>query len=201
MSGETCLVPNPCTLFDSPPGCTLGWCFDRNLPVTYNALYSSGYVVATAAPKLVADIPTMIENDLTSWLFRIALIQTIPYVATFIVLFIALMVTKVILFEVGIMLILLILFLTTICILWMLQDSSNVVYTLEDNIISKINENWANNPQLPRQLYDALFNPNSIACYTCPFGATEENVDQDLLESYRQFGINTPHNDLNQSAV
>ena len=192
MSGATCFVPDPCTLLNTPPfACSFKWCVERNRPITYNALYSTGYVVATAVPKMVDGIPTMIQNDLESWLFRIALIQTVPYVATFIVLFIVLMVTKVILFEVGIMLILLIILLTIICILWMLQDSSNVISTLETNISSKLNENWNNNPQFSTELSDALFNPDSIACY-CKLGQSEEQqaIDQDLLESYRAYGSN-----------
>lgn len=192
---ETCFIPSPCTLLDNPAGCEFAWCFERDCPATYNALYSTGYLLATTAPKLVDGIPTMIQEDLKSWLFRIALIQTIPYLATFIVLFIVLMVTNVILIEVGILLILLIIILTMLAVLWMIQYSSNVVYTVETNIRSKINENWKNNPQLPGQLLLTLFEPDTVACYTCGCsgcrcGFTEDDpqIEQHLLEYYRQLG-------------
>lgn len=203
MSGETCFIPSPCTLLDNPVDCQFAWCAERNCPVTYNALYSTGYLLATTAPKLTDGIPTMIQEDLKSWLFRIALIQTIPYLATFIVLFIALMASGVILVEVGIFLILLIIILTMLAVLWMIQDSSDVVYTLETNIRSKINENWKNNPDFARKLIYTLFEPDTVACYECSCTGchcialgnncicepTETaQVEADLREYYRQLG-------------
>lgn len=189
MSYEPVCIPSPCVLFeDSLPGCEFEWCAIRNKPITVNSLYSLFFVVSNAIPVILHDVPDIIQTSISDLLFRLAIIQTIPYVTTFVILFIVLIITHVIAIEVGILLILLVFLLAIICVFWMVEDSSNTIYTLDDQTRALISNNLkSNQTAIIRNIGETLITPDQIACTPC----SSNDIlleDEILLEEYVKIG-------------
>jgi ABC-type transport system involved in cytochrome bd biosynthesis fused ATPase/permease subunit len=152
-------------------------------------LYTIGYITQQYVPFWIDGIGTILQDDLSSWLIRQVIISTVPYVVTFIALFIALMMLGVISVSVGIVLIISLLILTFICVTWILEDASDSVYQVETQVRNKISQNWeTNKSQFFRYLTDAVINPDGLSCPNgCPI-AQETIEDKELFEKYRQYG-------------
>ncbi len=190
MSTGLFCVPTPCSLAGNPPGCLYTWCnFLRNRPVSNNSLYNIGYITQQYIPIWVNGIGSILQDDLSSWLTRQVIINTVPYVVTFIALFITLMILDVISVAVGIVLIISLLIITIVCVTWILEDASDSVYQVVNQVENKIIENWeTNKSRFFRYLTEAIINPDGLSCPNgCP--VTEEIIkDEELFEKYRQYG-------------
>lgn len=172
MGDEPFCVPSPCSLIGLT-GLELGecqlsdWCGARKeQPMTLNNIYSAGFVLVDNVPVVFAGTPEIIQNEVSSWYFRTLIIQTIPYVAVFIILFITLMITGVISVWVGLLLIVSLIVLVIVTIFWIRQELSNTVSTISTQLNDQINANWAvHGTAIGEQLNTALsVNVETLAC-------------------------------------
>lgn len=165
MSTGSFCVPTPCEITGNPPGCLFVWCFERNNTVNYNSLYTIGYITRQYVPIFIDGVSTLVQDDLSSWITREVIISTVPYVLTFITLFITLMIVNVISIPIGIVLIISIIALTAASVTWILEDTDDVITSLNNKIRGKLTQNFdENKTEFFELLVEAVVNPDSIAC-------------------------------------
>lgn len=175
MSTGSICVPNPCALAGLTGTelgiCEASWCGlgpffgEKCQCVSANSLWSLGFIILTGIPTLTNDIPTIVENNVGSWLFRMAVIITLPYVLTFIVLFIVLIANGTISGITGIVLMTLVILLAIIAVAWMVSDTTDTTSSTLAQIRTQFNQNVANNSQaIGQAVLEALRDPDGLAC-------------------------------------
>ena len=146
--------------------------------------YTFGYVAVKEAPLLIQGIPNMIQSDVTWYLFRLAIIQALPYVITFIVLFAVLMRSKAISIEAGILLIVLVLVITIVCLVWLAYDTINVVDTIMSQTKTKVLDNWdIYKDQIECDLTQAIIDTDGIKCDGLPCGPGGDDMDETQIDN------------------
>jgi hypothetical protein len=193
MSIPEFCIPNPSTFLGNLDyaGCNGDWCFINNAPISFNSLYSTIYSLGIYTPFLLEGIPDIVQNDLSSWSFKITIIESLPYIITFVLLFIVLMVSNVLSYELGIILIILLLLLFTVCIIWIAQETSNVVNSLDTQVRAQIAANWdLYKVPIAVNLVESVFEPHTRQSYTSA-GSTGFNDNSEIIslkEKYHQLG-------------
>jgi hypothetical protein len=132
-----------------------------------------GYLILNGIPTLTNNIPTIVENNVGSLLFRLAVIQTLPYVFTFLVLFIVLIAVGTVSFITGFLLMILIVLLAIVAVAWMTWDTTDSTSSTFAQIRTQFNQNISNNSQaIGQAVFTALTNPDALACTgACPIGS------------------------------
>ena len=159
-------VPNPCTLRGNPPlGCECEWCFQRCRPVSINQAYSLGMLINNYAPIILSGVGEVIGNEAGTFYIRSSLIETLPYFATLIALFIVLMVTDVLSVSAGVLLIILLVLLIVISVSWEAQDIQDTATNITNQVQATIDTNWNNNSvQIEQDLLLLIDNPDALSC-------------------------------------
>jgi hypothetical protein len=175
-------VPDFCKVNDIPfQPCV----FIKAAPVTFENLYSTIYMGTQAVPLITEGIPTKIQDDLTWLFFRIAFVQTLPYIIMFAVLFIVMMRARLVSFDVGIMMIVLIVVLAVISVAWILFYVDNVIVDLISQVGTMLTDNWnKNKAQIGCNLYEAWIDPAYVACKT----DTLQKLSDDVREIINRNG-------------
>lgn len=178
-------VPDPCQLIgDADASCFDIWCNLRCNNVTNDSLYSVGYILASSFPIVVQGIPDILESDLSTWLFQVAIMIVIPYVTTFIVLFLILMGAEIISASVGLLLMVLVVILAMVSVFWIVNSTSDVVHTIVNSIQTQVQSNIVNNKDsISRDLFFAVTSPDTIACRQCPKPCIRSSPDPENKES------------------
>lgn len=159
-------VPNPCTLRGSPPlGCECEWGLQRCRPVSINQAYSLGMLINNYAPIILSGVGEVIGNEAGTFYIRSSLIETLPYFATLIALFIVLMVTNVLSVSAGVLLIVLLVLLIIISVSWEAQDIQDTATNITNQVQATIDTNWNNNSvQIEQDLLLLIDNPDALSC-------------------------------------
>ena len=113
----------------------------------FNTLFATAQAAAESFPLVIDGIGTTVQDELTKLFYRVAIVQGIPYLVVFIVLFIVLMRSNVISTAVGIMLIMFIIVMTVIGIAFILFYTEDVVDNVVTNIQNGVYANLAANKE------------------------------------------------------
>ena len=172
-------VPEICTFTSSPAVC------ENIKPATptYEELYAGLYISGLMVPNLVVGVQDNISTQLSSLIVTSEIVRTLPYLITFIILFIILIRTRVLTFDIGVLLIVLILVLTGLTIFFVTQQTASSLEDIINSTQQILIDNWNNNSdQFRCNLEFALLFPFDITCKTS---------DAQLAEKYRQLGCST----------
>lgn len=136
-------VPCPCNFLKitSPVECSAITAAFRD-PPRLGQIYAGAYSTITYVPEIVEGIPEMVQDDLTSWIFRLGLGIIFPWLIMFIVLFIIMGGRGLIMYDTAIMLIVLVIVLTIIAMSFVYFDTRSVVTNLGTQIQEKLSSNW-----------------------------------------------------------
>ena len=131
----------------------------------FDTFYTISYTLFDAVPLLINGVGTVVQDELTKLFYRVAIVQALPYLVVFIVMFIVLMRSNVISTAIGIMLIMFIIVMTIIGVAFILFYTEDVVENISTQVMATINTNFINNgPAIQSALFQAWIDPSSAQC-------------------------------------
>lgn len=158
-------IESPCQVLGSPAGCDFFWDQVKTIPVPFESLYSGIYSTVYQTPYLLQGLQEEVQNDLSSLAFRLAIIQSIPYVLIVTVIILILAFQRTISPLTAITLFIILLVFVGIMILWLTELTLNVVSNLYNTTTDIFNENWDRyGSEFVTNTIAALFNPEGAAC-------------------------------------
>lgn len=171
-------VPNPCTVVSDPESqalCTDVWCDIKDDPISYNSVYSTSYLATQYLPFLFLGVTNVVEDDLTWYLFKTSFLQALPYLLTFLVLFVVLGYTGVLNWDITILLMVMLTALTLICIILIAQSAVDIVYQVRNDVMAQVNANLdLYGDDIAIILGLSAFAPDFFQDYICPIDNAEE---------------------------
>ena len=128
---------------------------------TINQIYAMGYALYEQYPLLTTNLSSIAQNEFSSWFGHYTSIATIPYLVVFTILIIALMINRTLSLMVGVLLLILLYIGTAAVIVFLIQDASDVVSNIYDDLQNQVYQNLSTyGPNIICNLERAFLVPN-----------------------------------------
>jgi hypothetical protein len=131
----------------------------------FDVLYTTALTAYDAIPLVTNGIPTTIQDNATKLFFRVSIVLALPLVIIMTVLILVLVRSSVMMYDIGVMMLLLTYVIAAIAVAFVLSYTEDVV----DNLLSEIQDmlaaNWkANGPEIQLRLTVAWSDPARVQC-------------------------------------